>query len=92
MCQTKLCFECFIRAYCFAERKDSQVLIACRRQELLLVSGKKHIECGVGVGQMRKNPVAFLELLILNHLPTNLLSKPPVQHTIILQGPTVLPS
>lgn len=64
MCQTKLCFECIIRAYCFAVRKDSQVLIACRRQELLLVSGKKHIECGVGVGQMGMNLEAFLELLI----------------------------
>lgn len=45
-------------------RKDSQVLIACRRQELLLVSGKKHIECTVGVGQMGMNLEALLELLI----------------------------
>lgn len=68
MCQTILCFECIISAYSLAVRKDSQVLIACRRQELLLVSGKKHIECGVGVGQMGMNLEAFLESLILNHL------------------------
>lgn len=52
-------------------RKDSQVLIACRRQELLLVSGKKHIERGVGVGQMGMNLEALLESLILNHLTLN---------------------
>lgn len=67
MCQTKLCFECIISTYSLAVRKDSQVLIACRRQELLLVSGKKHTECGVGVGQMGMNLEAFLESLILNH-------------------------
>lgn len=64
MCQTKLCLECILRAYEFAVRKDSQVLIACRRQELLLVSGKNHTECGVGVGQMGMNLEALLELLI----------------------------
>lgn len=85
MCQTKLCFECIISAYSLAVRKDSQVLIACRRKELLLVSGKKHIECGVGVGQMGMNLEALLESLILWII---LLSKPPVQNTIILQGPT----
>lgn len=68
MCQTKLCFECIISAYSLAVRKDSQVLIACRRQELLLVSGKKHMECRVGVGQMGMNLEALLESLILNHL------------------------
>lgn len=31
------------------------------------MSGKKHIECGVGVGQMGMNLEALLESLILNH-------------------------